>query len=1472
VRTLLTGYSPATSVPLTSLVLDPNAFDFSSILVRYRTEAMTGAASSHAAWGGDDAAVLPLVPGLLEVNLPAGSEFETVLASYRANPMVLYAQPNYRVHAAVLPNDPGFQFTWGLHNTGQTGGTDDADIDAVEAWDTTQGSGDTIVAVIDTGVDYNHPDLAANIWSNTDEIAGNGQDDDNNGYVDDVRGYDFVDNDPDPMDDNGHGTHVSGTIGAVGDNGIGVAGVNWNVQIMPLKFLSAGGSGNISDAIRALNYAVANGATISSNSWGYGGGGFDQALYDAIRNAGNAGHIFVAAAGNDGADNDEANFYPASFDLDNIIAVAATDHNDALASFSNTGATTVDLAAPGLDIYSTMPANSYGTLSGTSMATPHVAGVVGLVRDLHPTWTYSQVINQVLGTVDTVSGLAGKVVTGGRLNAAAAATGTPPPDTKGPRVVSSSPAGTVSGSVSSVQFTFNESIADGTFTVQDIQSFTGPGGVDLISRIGGVSGSGKDFTIQFTEQTEFGSYSLVIGPDILDQAASPNAMNQDRDATNGEIPDDQFSASFNISDAFIFSSLDVPQPISDFTQTVSSLTIDQDVTINDLDIQLNITHTYDWDMLIRLYSPEGDIVVLSDQRGDSGNDFLDTVFDDEASGSIADGSAPFAGSFRPETELSALDGKNARGTWQLWIDDVGWLDLGSFNSWSLRILPGAAVPPPPPPANNPPDAMNDSERTDLNSPVTLSVLANDSDPDNDPLSVTGIGTETNGLALINADNSVTFTPDTDFVGTGGFSYTISDGRGGTDTATVTVFVGLTGNLPPDAVDDSLEMYEDSMPFIDVLANDTDPDGDPLQIVSVDNILNGTVISYFGMGVAFQPDMNYFGPAGFTYTIADGFGGFDTATVTIDVLPVNDLPDAADDWVSGDEDSPLTIEVLTNDSDPDGDPISIDTIDFVQFGTAEINPDNTITFNPDADFFGWATLGYTISDGQGGSDSAMVLVEIAPVNDAPIAVDDQAVGAKDTPIVFNGVSGNPPAPHANDTDVDGDWLSIIAVGNAVHGTVSMGSPGNVTFTPEAGYVGSASFEYTISDGSLSDTGRVDIEILSYTYLSTTIGGTLTNSNGSTLSFSDADILRLVVDGAGKFTYSMYFDGSDVGLTQSSEDIDAFTFLADGSILVSTVGSFSVPVTGSPPITGMGEDLLQFWPSALGATTAGSWSLYFDGSDVGLSGTSENVDSVAVLPNGRILISTAAGVFVPGVTGGDVDLLQFAPFSLGSSTSGTWSIYFDGSDVSLSDNSSEDVDALFVKASTVPGGMPSLSFSTRGSFSVPGVSGANEDAVTFLPTTLGSTTSGTYRSALAFDGSLYALAPFDLDGIHSGLPPSWNTGGMSPGLLAAGIAGDPASVPAVTHRSPRATRETPFVDSSQGQRSAGEVHREQTVDSVVALRRTSAVQADDTSRAVSQSSRFIRVLDVLLSSVKQRTTSLDIDEWLSIASDWQGGLPV
>jgi len=346
--------------------------------------------------------------------LAPGDAVEKVLASLRDDPLIEYAEPNYLYWAERLPNDPRFQELYGLKNAGQTGGTPDADIDADAAWDVTTGSHDVVVAIIDTGIDSGHPDLAANIWTNPGEIPHNGIDDDDNGFVDDVLGWDFFNGDNDPWDDHGHGTHVAGTVGAVGDNGTGVTGVNWKVSLVAIKLLNSEGGGNTAAAVASIEYAVAIGADVINASWG--GGPFSEALFEAVLTAAAADVLFVAAAGNDGSNNDVTQHYPSNYDSPNVLAVAASDDNDEIAWFSNFGRETVDLAAPGAAVLSTLP-GGYGLFDGTSMAAPHVSGAAALILSVRPDLGAVELKNLLLSHVDPVVGLVPLTSAGGRLSA-----------------------------------------------------------------------------------------------------------------------------------------------------------------------------------------------------------------------------------------------------------------------------------------------------------------------------------------------------------------------------------------------------------------------------------------------------------------------------------------------------------------------------------------------------------------------------------------------------------------------------------------------------------------------------------------------------------------------------------------------------------------------------------------------------------------------------------------------------------------------------------------------------------------------------------------------------------------------------------------------------------------------------------------------------------------------------------------------
>jgi thermitase len=404
-RALLSADALKTQTPMGTDAADSLLVRFADRVAPARVQATLRAVHGHLVEQFPDGpAVVALDPGVDPV---------AALARLRRNPRVLYAEADGSIQdSAVIPNDPSFTSQWGLNNS------NDVDIDAPQAWSVTTGSPGTIVAVLDTGIDLSHPELASRVWVNPGEIPGNGIDDDRDGLIDDVHGWNFDSNTSNVQDDNGHGSHVSGILGAAGNNGIGVAGVDWNARILPLKTLDSRGDGSTDAAVSAVYYAVAHGARVISASWG--GADYSQALADAIRYAGTHGVVFVTAAGNESANNDVTRSYPASYRFSNVISVAAVDSSGALASFSNYGATTVDVAGPGVGVLSTVTRGGYASYSGTSMATPFVSGVVALLVAQHPEYSAAQLVQRVLATTKPLPSLAGRTVSGGLVDAAKA--------------------------------------------------------------------------------------------------------------------------------------------------------------------------------------------------------------------------------------------------------------------------------------------------------------------------------------------------------------------------------------------------------------------------------------------------------------------------------------------------------------------------------------------------------------------------------------------------------------------------------------------------------------------------------------------------------------------------------------------------------------------------------------------------------------------------------------------------------------------------------------------------------------------------------------------------------------------------------------------------------------------------------------------------------------------------------------------
>lgn len=784
-------------------------------------------------------------------------------------------EPNLIYQSARLPNDPQFSSQWQHDNTGQNVplsgvGVVGADSSLLDAWDITVGSRDVLIAVIDTGVDLEHPDLAANIWRNPGEIAGNGIDDDGNGFVDDVNGWDFGELDNNPDDVEGHGTAVAGTIGAVGNNGIGIAGVNWNVSIVPIKIadrfggLSADAIVSSHDYLTMMIEDFGHNIVASNNSYG----AFAPAFYEdefedglfgerqAIANFIATGATFVAAAGNDANDNDEFfTSFPASYDIPGIISVAATDNKDALAGFSNYGAREVDLAAPGEQIYTTFNGGSYGYISGTSFSSPTVAGAVGLLKAHRPTASAVEIRQALIDSVDVLPSLQGRVVSGGRLNVERALQiiGTDGPVATGfdPGPITSRTDPDTGLPIDTITVTFNKDIEPSTldasaalltFAGADDQLGTGDDNSSLVPVTGVSLKSGETRVIEVSldltgvpqQRLPLGKYRLTLYPgtpgDPKIQDVDGNLLNGDsqsgRDelydfevvgvggnlepndtltlatpvvfngsgdaafrsvtlgdglsasldvdlykitlplgglitaeviAANLDIPsdldsylrlfdangeelaaNDQFNGRDSFLDYFVTtggtyyigvsgfpnseydpdvagsgrsqstgvydiefgyeriaddrvtvaSDLDEPLPIpavgTQGTQT-ATLNVTDARAIKDLNLRLDLDHTYVGDLEITLIAPDGTQQVLFNRHGGDGDDFNNVLLDDEAAGSIATATPPYTGSLRPSNGLNRFDGKSALGQWTLLIRDQSALNAGQLNSWSLEF-------------------------------------------------------------------------------------------------------------------------------------------------------------------------------------------------------------------------------------------------------------------------------------------------------------------------------------------------------------------------------------------------------------------------------------------------------------------------------------------------------------------------------------------------------------------------------------------------------------------------------------------------------------------------------------------------------------------------------------------------------------------------------------------------------------------
>ncbi|WP_299003880.1 S8 family serine peptidase [uncultured Shewanella sp.] len=631
-----------------------------SLIVVYKDNATTaerlsaqrlvrGTMQDRNADGVDDKFARLLEGKLARLALRQGADVKKAIKIISQHPAVKYAEPNYVIKALGVPDDPSFVSLWGMNNTGQDGGRVDADIDAVEAWDISTGDTNVIVGVIDTGVDYNHEDLKANMWTNPNEIPGNGIDDDGNGVIDDIHGFNANTGSGDPMDGNGHGTHVAGTIGAKGNNGVGVVGVNWDVSIIGCQFLDASGSGSTEGAIACIDYMtdlkVNHGVNIKATNNSWGGGGFSQALKDSIDAAGDAGILFLAAAGNSAVDNDVNPHYPSSYDSDALMSIASTDRNDNMSSFSQWGLTSVDMGAPGSSILSTTPSNGYSTYSGTSMATPHMTGAAGLVWSVNPDLSPTEMKQLLMDSGEPNADLNGKTVAGTRLNVANA-------------LEMADPDPSFKFAVSPMMQTIEAgSSASYEYTVGSIAGWNGEVAlsVSVSPELAGVSLStdtvvvGDTFMVNVATDADaaWGDYSITV------------------EGVSGDIAKSQSVALTvlpqGIEDFPYANDEAIDIPDNDISGIVSTIDVTDDVQVFGVNADVNISHTWVGDLMVTLTSPAGTQAILHNREGGSADDIV------------------------KNWDLSAFNGEMAMGTWTLSVNDNVGADTGTLNNWGMVI-------------------------------------------------------------------------------------------------------------------------------------------------------------------------------------------------------------------------------------------------------------------------------------------------------------------------------------------------------------------------------------------------------------------------------------------------------------------------------------------------------------------------------------------------------------------------------------------------------------------------------------------------------------------------------------------------------------------------------------------------------------------------------------------------------------------
>ena len=925
-----------------------------------------------------------------------GKSFDEIKTMLSRIPGVKSVEYNYK-KMAFKSNDTYYDKLWAIENTGQSvnnkSGTKDADMDVAEAWNIEKGSSDVVVAVLDTGVDYTHEDLTNNMWNGN---AHHGKD---------FAGNDDGDNDDDPMpdtpyDEKGHyhGTHVAGIIGAEGDNNSGVSGVAQKVQIMAVKVFRPNGYGYSSDILEGLDYVsqqIDNGVNVVAINASYGGGGGKpgDSMDQAIQKLGDKGVVFCAAAGNDGKNIDDEPVYPASYSATNIITVAASDQDDKLASFSNYGKDTVEVAAPGTNILNTYPENKYAYLQGTSMATPNVTGTVALLASVNPSSSVDDRIKAIINNIDKKSDLTDKVSTDGRVNTYKAVKSLQDNENQDPKAKDDS-ATTEYETKVTIDVLTNDSDEDGdTLTIKSV-STPSHGKAEIVN--------GK---IEYTPNKGYSgedSFSYTINDGNGGEAKATVKVTVKEKPNSAPIAKDD-SAKTKENKTVTINVLANDSDEDGDTLTIKSITDPKNgvakikdnkieytpnkgyagddsfsYTIKDakgaeanakVSIKVETTPpTAKDDSATTEYETKVTIDVLANDSDEDGDTLTIKSVDTPSHGKaeIVNG----------KIEYTPNSGYSGDDSFSYTVSDGNGGEAKAMVNVKVKEKSDDN-------SNHTPIAQNDSATTEYQTKVTINVLENDSDIDGDTLTIKSVDTPKHGKVEI-VNNKIEYTPENKFSGNDSFSYTVIDSKGAKAEAEVKVTVKEKQNSAPKANNDSVVTKYETKVLIDVLKNDSDEDGDTLTIKGVSTPSHGKAEIKNGK-VEYTPNSGYSGDDNFSYTVSDGNGGEAKAVVNVKIQEKNDdsdsnhAPIAKDDSVSTDYETKVIIDVLANDSDEDGDTLTIKSVSSPSYGVAEIK-NGKIEYRPNSDFSGSDSFNYTVEDENGATSSATVTVMVKANDD------------------------------------------------------------------------------------------------------------------------------------------------------------------------------------------------------------------------------------------------------------------------------------------------------------------------------------------------------------------------------------------------------------------------------------------------------------------------------------------------------------